>query len=139
MKPDCASSRSTATPLTIAVVDDHSLLRESLATLLRLQGHQVLDFSSGEDFIYAAHYCAVDCMVLDIELGACTGFDVAAHPAVASLGAALIFMTGSGDPDFPVLAANAGCVAFLRKPFAASELMTTIEKSVRPVVARRRG
>lgn len=138
MKPDSANSASNHAPLTIAVVDDYGLLRETIAKLLRLHGHQVLDFATGQELINAAQFCAIDCMVLDIDLGACTGFDVAAHPAVARLGAAVIFMTGSFDPEYPVRAANAGCVGFLHKPFAASTLIDTIEKSVKPAVDRRR-
>lgn len=139
MNTDSPNSVSTGRPLSIALVDDHGLLRESIARLLRYQGHKVLDFATGREFIDAAHYCTIDCMVLDIDLGACNGFDVAAHPAVARLGASLIFMTGSYDPDYPVLAAKAGCVAFLHKPFAANTLIQTIEQSVQPAVARRRG
>ena len=139
MKTDFASSAATRSPLTIAVADDHDLLRESIARLLRNLGHQVLDFGTGQELIDAAHYCIIDCMVLDIELGACTGFDVAAHPAVARLGAKLIFMSGSFDPDYPVRAAKAGCVAFLHKPFAANTLIQTIEQSVLPAILRKRG
>ncbi len=138
MKSDYANSASSLAPLTIAVADDHDLLRESIARLLRNLGHQVLDFATGQARIDAADYCIIDCMVLDVELGACTGFDVAAHPAVARLGAKLIFMTGSFDPDYPVRAARAGCVAFLHKPFAANTLLQTIEKSVLPAISRRR-
>jgi len=132
------NTSSSQAQLTIALVEDHCLLRESIARLLRYQGHKVLDFATGKELIDAAHHCAIDCMVLDIDLGSCTGFDVAAHPAVARLGAALIFMTGSFDPHYPVKAAEAGCVAFLHKPFAANTLLETIEKSVQPLVARRR-
>ena len=138
MKSDYANSASSLAPLTIAVADDHDLLRESIARLLRNLGPQVLDFATGQALIDAADYCIIDCMVLDVELGACTGFDVAAHPAVARLGAKLIFMSGSFDPDYPVRAARAGCVAFLHKPFAANTLIHTIEKSVLPAISRRR-
>ena len=122
----------TSTPLNIAIVEDHAILRESLANLLDACGHQAITFSSGEAFIAAAPGCRVDCIVLDIELGTCTGFDVAAHPAVAGLGTPLIFMTGSTDPRFPAQAAKAGCAAFLQKPFTANVFIEMLARAVRP-------
>lgn len=115
-----------ARPLNIAIVDDYVLIREALAKLLIMEGHEVVTFGSGEEFIAAASRRRFDCILLDIELGACMGFEVAAHPAVVSLGIPMIFMTGSNDPTFPLRAAEAGCVAFLRKPFAASTLIEAL-------------
>jgi FixJ family two-component response regulator len=125
--------------LHIAIVEDHAILRESLATLLDSCGYQATTFSSGEAFIAAAAGCRVDCIVLDIELGTCTGFDVAAHPDVAGLGTPLIFMTGSSDPGFPVKAAEAGGAAFLRKPFPASLFIEMLARAVRPADLQRSG
>jgi FixJ family two-component response regulator len=41
-------------------------------------------------------------------------------------------MTGSTDPRFPVWAAEAGCVAFLQKPFSAGKFIETLSRAVQP-------
>jgi FixJ family two-component response regulator len=117
-------------PISIALVEDHGPIRESLAHLLTLAGFQVRSFCTGEDFVAAAELGTFDCMLLDVELGTCTGFDVAAHPAVKRLGAMTIFMSGSPDPEIPLLAAKAGCAAFLPKPFVLGTLIDTITQAL---------
>jgi FixJ family two-component response regulator len=117
-------------PVTIALVEDHGPIRESLAHLLTLAGYQVRSFPSGEDFAAAAEGGAFDCMLLDVELGTCTGFDVAVHPAVKRLGATTIFMSGSPDPEIPVRAAEVGCAAFLPKPFVLGTLIEIIAQAL---------
>ena len=117
-------------PVTIALVEDHGPIRESLAHLLTLAGYHVHAFCTGEAFVEAAHAGTFDCMLLDVELGTCTGFDVAEHPAVKRLGATTIFMSGSPDPEIPVRAAQVGCAAFLPKPFVLGTLIETIAQAL---------
>lgn len=117
-------------PAIIALVEDNQCLRETLDYLLRTAGYQVRAFCRGEDFVSAAQSSQFDCMLLDVELGTCTGFEIAADPCVSNKKIPTIFMSGSVDPQIPVRAIEAGCVAFLRKPFLADALLDTLSRAL---------
>jgi PAS domain S-box-containing protein len=103
----------------VLVVDDNVDAAESLATLLRLQGHEVLTVHEGGAVIEAARSFRPEVVLLDIGLpGGLTGYDLA--PRLRELpglgGALLVALTGYGQEEDKRRAGEAGFDAHLTKP-----------------------
>jgi FixJ family two-component response regulator len=111
----------------VALVDDDALLRDALASLLEISGMDVEQYDTGEDFLAAAaEDCQAACVVIDVQLGAMSGLDVAQQLPQIGFRRPVIFITGSIDPGFEKQARDLGCVAFLRKPFRRDALIEAI-------------
>jgi FixJ family two-component response regulator len=111
----------------VAVVDDDSSMRTGLERLLQAYGFQTEVFSSAEAFLGASS--AADCLLLDIHLGGMGGFELRRRLAGAGCKMPVIFMTAFDDEATRREAANVGCVAYLRKPFAGQILMDAIAQA----------
>ena len=101
----------------VAVVDDDDSFARAISRLLRAAGIESVVFASAEAFLRDPTRPAADCLVLDIQLGGMSGLDL--HRRLSSQGeiTPVIFVTAHDEPDSRVQAHEAGCVAYLRKPF----------------------
>ena len=114
------------TGLSIALVDDDALFRDSLANLLEMAGMAVEQYDSGEHFLSAAATSQVDCVILDVLLGDISGIEVAQQLRASRPGFPVVFITGSIDPVFERQADEIDSAAFLRKPFRRETLIEAI-------------
>ena len=132
LAPQEVASVTRTLPIRVGIVDDDVFLLRALHRLLRARGLVVVAFDSGEAFLQALPTPAVDCLVLDIRLGALTGFDV--HEALAWRGEAVptIFITAHDDAATQARARDAGAVAYLRKPCDEDALFSAIQSAVAP-------
>lgn len=108
-------------PKTIAIIDDDLRIRGSIERLLTTLGYGTNAFASPAEFLSVAASCAVDCLLIDIQLGADSGLELARHAVVSALNLPIIFITAS-DNDALRTRALAQGVAYLRKPFTSEEL-----------------
>ena len=114
---------------TVVVVDDDPVMRQALDGLLSVLGYRTELHASAAEFLGAADTTEAACLMLDIQLGAMTGIDLARKLAASGLDFPILFMTGSDDEQFRRDAIDLGCVAFLRKPFRTDQLMQAICKA----------
>ena len=63
----------------IAVVDDDLMIREALDRLLSSLGYRAELYTSAAEFIAAALTTEASCLLLDVQLGAMTGIELARH------------------------------------------------------------
>ena len=110
----------------IAVVDDDAGVRSSLERLLTLVGYSVRTFASSQEFCDHMKNGTAHCLVVDINLGGCSGLELADHPQVAGGKIPLIFISGAADDRVRASATAARCVALLSKPFKPVELLDAI-------------
>ena len=108
----------------VAIVDDDTSMRVGLDRLLQARGFGTEVFASAEAFLDAAS--AADCLLLDINLTGMSGFDLRRRLSSAGSRLPVIFMTAFDDEATRHHAANLGCVAYLRKPFAGQLLIDAI-------------
>ena len=87
---------------TVAVVDDDPSMLKAAADLMEARGFSTSLFTSAEEFL-----------------------DSGSQP-----GLPVIFMTALDDEAIRQQALRVGCVACLRKPFPARELIDAIERAV---------
>jgi len=115
--------------LVIAVIDDDPGILESMGLLLSSFGYETELYASAEGFLSAAAVCKASCLVVDIQLGHGCGFELVRQLAQTGFEFPVIFVTASDDESVQRRAIEAGCVAFLRKPFSAKLLIEALAKT----------
>jgi len=115
---------------TIAVVEDDPSMLQGLFRLLSAHGFRVLRFSSAESFIDSVDQCEAACLVVDIHLGGISGIDLKRRLTYSGSDFPVIFMTAVDNEATRQEAIDAGCVAYLRKPFLANLLIEAIDRVV---------
>ncbi len=115
----------------ILIVEDHEDGREALATVLRLNGHDVYAAANGRAGLALAEARRPEVVLVDIGLPDLDGYEVG-RALRASFGARihLVALTGYGQPMDRERAQKAGFEAHLVKPVDAGEI-TEILASLR--------
>jgi FixJ family two-component response regulator len=111
----------------IAIVDDDRLIRRSLERLLKSAGLTAKSFDSAEDFLGESHHNGICCIILDIGLPGMSGFELHRRLAAEPNRLPVVFISAHDEPEVEDKAAQAGAIAFLRKPFEDDALLTGIE------------
>jgi CheY-like chemotaxis protein len=121
----------------VLVCEDHEDYAESLAALLRLQGHDVLVCLDGQAAMEKATKWRPTAAIIDIGLPGVTGYAVAQYIREACGDAVvLIAVTGHTTPADIEKARYAGFNWHLAKPPDSSFLMDVLEDPNRPPQGR---
>jgi FixJ family two-component response regulator len=109
----------------VIVIDDDPSVLKGLARVLKMAGFEPVVFDGAESFENERHVGEACCLVIDIHLKGKSGFELK-----QSLGDQLpvIFITASDSDAVLSAALEAGCIAFLRKPFPAQSLIDPIRR-----------
>jgi FixJ family two-component response regulator len=110
----------------VALVDDEEPVRVALGRLLRLAGHAVLAFASGQEFLDSLATRKPDCVLLDVHMPGLTGLQVQARLRAMGLELPVVFITASDEADVARRALEAGGLLVLRKPFSNELLLDAV-------------
>lgn len=113
----------------VGIVDDDQRMRRATRNLLDASGFATELFASGEDFFSRGTTTQVDCLLLDIDLGGLSGIEVRRQLTASGSKLPVIFVTALDDEAIHRQALMAGCVALLRKPFTARQLIEAIARA----------
>jgi len=102
----------------VLIVDDHQLVRNSVARLVRSWGHEVALANDGPAALLIADEFKPDCAVVDLSLPGMNGIEVARRLRQRFTPAQLylIAFTGYADADIRDSCLNAGFDVHLVKP-----------------------
>jgi len=116
-------------PLKILVADDEPDAARMLTLLLQTQGHQVLPVTDGQRVISEVLREQPEVALLDIRMGAHSGYDIA-RAIRETLGGriTLVAVTGLREPADQRMAMLAGFNHYLTKPFNAQTLLALIKR-----------
>src|SRR5215470_6380737 len=117
-------------PSIVFVVDDDSLVRDSVADLLGSAGFSAQTFESAAEFMGGKHPDISACLILDLELPGLSGLDLQVELTASGNELPIIFLTGHGDIPKTVRAMKAGAVEFLTKPFNYDVLLAAIRRAL---------
>ena len=118
-----------AKPTVVIVVDDNAGFLKSVVRLLSVHGFAIRTFSSAEVLLDSDAARTAACLLLDIHLGGISGIELRRRLAASGSTCPVIFMTAIDDDFTRQEAINAGCVAYLKKPFEPQMLLDAIAKT----------
>jgi FixJ family two-component response regulator len=117
-----------ATPIYIAIVDDDESVCRSFGRLLRAAGFQPITYPSAESFLTDSKHPQFGCLVLDIQLGAMSGIELAQRLAAEGVHTPIIFITAHDGSEVRAGAEAVGCAAYFRKTDPGSEVLEVIQR-----------
>lgn len=122
------TSQPQLKPLRAVVVDDAADLRELVADLLRMKGHQVTACEDGASAVQVIKEQKPDVALIDIGLPEMDGYEVARElrKVLPQGSVRLIAMTGYGQATDRTAALAAGFDAHIVKPASADKIMRAI-------------
>jgi FixJ family two-component response regulator len=114
----------------VIVVDDNAGILKSVVRLLAFHGIESRTFASAEALLESDSVQTATCLLLDIHLGGISGIELQRRLAASGSKCPVIFMTGKDEEATRIEAVDAGCIAYLRKPFTGHLLLDAIGKAV---------
>jgi len=118
----------------VLIIDDEVGIRESLQTLLELEGYDVETAANGEQGIARLGERSFDLVLLDLALPDRNGIDLLAEIRAHAPQLSVIMITAYGTVENAVKAMQAGAANFVQKPWDNEKLLA----DVRAAVARHR-
>jgi CheY-like chemotaxis protein len=114
----------------IVVVEDNRELREMLAELLSVCGHEVQVAATGREALAVIAATAPDVALVDIGLPDLDGCEIARRLRrdAAGQGLHLVALTGHADEEDRRMALEAGFDHFLVKPVEAAQLIAVLAR-----------
>ncbi len=126
----------------ILVIDDEQMIRELLAEVLSLDGHEILTAADGEEGVRICGESLPDVVISDLTMPKMGGLEVLKkikETALASgqSGPGVIFLTGQGDSSTIVEALRLGAFDFASKPVDFDKLWVSISRILEIQTAER--
>src|SRR5689334_18329091 len=118
----------------VLIIDDEASIRESLQTLLELEGFTVETATNGEEGLARIAEQPMDLVLLDFALPDRNGLEILTEIRDRDPNLAVIMITAYGTVENAVRAMQGGAVNFVQKPWDNEKLLADIRASV----ARRR-
>jgi len=113
---------TSASRLTLVVVDDDTDIRRAVGRSLRSYGHKVHLFESGE--AYLAEDCQADCAIVDINLPGVSGLEMEEQLRRSGRKIPVVFITAHDDLAKRALRTTG--MPVLRKPLDEHDLLDAI-------------
>src|SRR5579863_8347736 len=125
---------SLPTAGSVLIIDDEAAIRESLETLLGLEGYAVETAASGDEGVQRLGDRSFDLVLLDLALPDRNGMELLGELHAQDPQISIIMITAYGTVENAVKAMQAGAANFIQKPWDNEKLLA----DVRAAVARHR-
>ncbi len=119
----------TTRKLILVLDDDHSILG-AVERLLKVHGFDAEVFDTIEGFLKRGDLSDATCLVLDIHLNGMSGLELRLQLARSGIALPVIFITANDNEVTRKAAMEAGCVAYLTKPFPTELLINAINRTL---------
>ena len=114
----------------ILIVEDQEDNRKILRDLLTSVGYELVEATTGEEGVALAETARPDLIMMDIQLPGLDGYEatrrIKANPALRQI--PVIAVTSYALSGDEVKAREAGCDAYISKPFSPRALLATIRE-----------
>ncbi len=127
--------RSSDEPLfarmgSVLIIDDEAAIRESLETLLDIEGYEVHSAETAEDGLSRLGERSYDLVLLDLALPDRSGMDLLPEIAAEHPGLPVIMITAYGTVENAVVAMQSGAVNFVQKPWDNEKLLADVRAAI---------
>ena len=114
----------------VLIIDDEAAIRESLETLLAIEGYNVEAASSAEEGLALLAATPRDLVLLDFALPDRNGIEVLEEIRQRDAGLPVIMITAYGTVENAVKAIQAGATNFIQKPWDNEKLLADVRASI---------
>src|SRR5579862_4181858 len=114
----------------VLIIDDEAAIRESLETLLDMEGYEVQSAETAEDGLARLGERAYDLVLLDLSLPDRSGMDLLPELAGNHPEIPVIMITAYGTVENAVTAMQSGAVNFVQKPWDNEKLLADVRAAV---------
>ncbi|MBZ5649564.1 MAG: sigma-54 dependent transcriptional regulator [Acidobacteriia bacterium] len=114
----------------VLIIDDEAAIRESLETLLEMEGYDVQSAATAEEGLTRIGDRPYDLVLLDLALPDRNGIDLLAELHSHDPQLAVIMITAYGTVENAVKAMQAGAANFVQKPWDNEKLLADIRAAV---------
>jgi len=112
----------------ILLADDHALVRDGIASLVRAWGHEVVgQAADGAEAIRLASELHPELVLMDVRMPHVTGIEATRRIKLDQPGLPIVMLTVSEDEDDLFAAIKAGAQGYLLKNLEASQLRSMLE------------
>jgi DNA-binding NtrC family response regulator len=126
-----ATGRDAASSLgSVLIIDDEAAIRESLQTLLELEGYEVETASDGEEGLARLADHPYDLVLLDFAMPERNGIDILQDIRERDSELAVIMITAYGTVENAVNAMQSGATNFIQKPWDNEKLLADVGAAV---------
>ena len=126
-----STNHASATPAgLVLIIDDEAEIRESLQTLLELEGYEVETASTGNEGLARSGDRPFDLVLLDLALPDKNGLNVLAELHERDSQLPVIVITAYGTVDNAVKATQAGAANFIQKPWDNDKLLADVRTAI---------
>lgn len=115
----------------IIIVDDNSSVLTAIQRGLNAHGFSTEVFASVKAFRNSADLDQAACLITDLNLNGNSGIELTAQVPAMGHAFPIILVTASPDEDLRQAARDAGCDAYITKPFSLDVLIDAIESASR--------
>lgn len=116
----------------VLVVEDHQRLLRSLRRGLELLGYEILTADTGEEGYSLALSSDVDIVVLDVMLPGKNGFEILRDLRTTNFRKPVLILTAKDSLADRQRGRECGADDFLAKPFAFTDLVTSLQRLLQP-------
>ncbi len=114
----------------ILIAEDEPDIRELIALILGLDGHEVIQARDGQEAVEQARATKPDLILMDVRMPRMTGYEACetlkADPTTQHI--PVVFLSAKGQAGEVQAGLQAGAVAYLLKPFDADELLAEVKR-----------
>jgi len=125
-----SSHDDTASQGSVLIIDDEAAIRESLQTLLEIEGYEVETATDGTEGLARLAERPFDLVLLDFALPERNGVEVLQDIRERDSELAVIMITAYGTVENAVNAMQAGATNFIQKPWDNEKLLADIRTAV---------
>ncbi len=130
MAPPRSAAPVRSTEHTILIIDDEAAIRESLETLLALEGYRVDTAIDGEVGLDRIGQHAYDLVLLDLALPGRNGIEILGSIQERQADLPVIMLTAYGTVDNVIDAIRGGAQNFVQKPWDNEKLLADIRSAI---------
>ena len=114
----------------VLIAEDEALIRLDLAEMLKEEGYEVVgEAGDGQEAVELADSLKPDLVIMDVKMPRRDGIDAASEIASKRI-APIVVLTAFSQRELVERARDAGAMAYLVKPFSATDLVPAIEVAV---------
>ena len=128
--PRTASNGNPGLAGAVLIIDDEAEIRESLQTLLELEGFAVETAATGEAGLQRIGEHPFDLILLDLTLPGRNGMEILAEIRAHETGLPVIMITAFGTVENAVRAMQGGAGNFVQKPWDNEKLLADVRAAV---------